>query len=72
MGELQKSSVVLGVAFGSRCIASDLGNKVSGMRGRLIAQSLILIIEGVLLFPRVGGLLEREAGPPHERRSDAS
>ena len=31
-------------------IASDLGNKVSGMRGRLIAQSLILIIEGVLLI----------------------
>ena len=31
-------------------IASDLGNKVSGMRGRLIAQSLILIIEGILLI----------------------
>ena len=31
-------------------IASDLGNKVSGMRGRLIAQSLILIIEGALLI----------------------
>ena len=31
-------------------IASDLGNKVSDMRGRLIAQSLILIIEGILLI----------------------
>ena len=31
-------------------IASDLGNKVAGMRGRLIAQSCILVVEGILLI----------------------
>ncbi len=31
-------------------IASDIGNKISGMRGRLIAQSVCLIGEGILLI----------------------
>ena len=31
-------------------IASDIGNKISGMRGRLIAQSVCLIGEGILLL----------------------
>ena len=31
-------------------IASDIGNKVAGMRGRLIAQSVCLVGEGILLI----------------------